>query len=103
MHIAYLPYFVATSDPENYYYSLLLQYVPYRNESEFIVNHDTAAEPFLARESHLRVTNTSLEMYRERDRQLENAFNQIHGFEILNQEAEQANIAEGKDARTPHD
>ncbi|GFR20331.1 ATP-dependent DNA helicase [Trichonephila clavata] len=62
-----VPYFVAASDPENYYYSLLLQYVPFRNESELIVEYDTA------RESDLRATNARLEIFRERDRQLENA------------------------------
>ncbi|GFQ82355.1 ATP-dependent DNA helicase [Trichonephila clavata] len=89
-----VPYFVAASDPENYYYSLLLQYVPFRNESELIVDYDTARYSFLVRESDLRATNARLEIFRERDRQLENAFNQIHAFEILNQEAQQENFEE---------
>ncbi|GFQ97361.1 ATP-dependent DNA helicase [Trichonephila clavata] len=76
-----VPYFVAASDPENYYYSLLLQYVPFRNESELIADYDRA------RESDLRATNARLEIFRERDRQLENALNQIHAFGILNQKA----------------
>ncbi|GFV83397.1 ATP-dependent DNA helicase [Trichonephila clavipes] len=75
-----LPYFVVASDTENYYYSLLLQYVPLRNKSELIVDYDTA------RESVFGVTNARLEIFREQARQLENAFNQIHAFEILNQE-----------------
>ncbi|GFY78069.1 ATP-dependent DNA helicase [Trichonephila inaurata madagascariensis] len=76
-----VPYFVAASDPENYYYSLLLQYVPYRNKSELIVDCDTSRESFLAREFDLRATNARLEIFRECDRQLENAFNRIHAFE----------------------
>lgn len=36
------PYFIAANDPENYYYSLLLQYMPYRREIELIEEFDTA-------------------------------------------------------------
>ncbi|GFQ80756.1 ATP-dependent DNA helicase [Trichonephila clavata] len=75
-----VPYFVASSDPENYYYSLLLQYVPFRNESELIVDYDTARDSFLVKESDLRATNARLEIFRERDRQLENALNKIHAL-----------------------
>ncbi|GFS52185.1 ATP-dependent DNA helicase [Trichonephila inaurata madagascariensis] len=92
--VVHVPYFVAVSDPENYYYSLLLQYVLYRNESELIVDYDTAKESFLARESYFRATNARLEIFKERDRQLENAFNQVHAFEVLNQEAQQENFEE---------
>ncbi|GFV91427.1 ATP-dependent DNA helicase [Trichonephila clavipes] len=63
-----VPYSVAASDPESYYCSLLLLYVPYRNKSELIVGCDTARESFLARESDLRATNAPLEIFRERDR-----------------------------------
>lgn len=35
-----------------------------------------------------------MEILRERDKQLENAFNQIHSFELLNQEAQHENIEE---------
>ncbi|GFV43662.1 ATP-dependent DNA helicase [Trichonephila clavipes] len=92
--IVRVPYFVAASDPENYYYGLILQYVPYRNGSELIVDYDKAREPFLARKSYLRETNASLEIFTERDRQLENAFNQIHAFEVSNQEAQQESFEE---------
>ncbi|KAJ2954336.1 hypothetical protein O0L34_g2594 [Tuta absoluta] len=97
-----VPYFIAASDAENFYYSLLLQYVPYRNESELIIDHDTAMQAFLARESELRTTNSRLDIFRERDRQLENAFNQIHAFEVLNQETEQDNIEEDLDIPEQH-
>ncbi|KAF9420125.1 hypothetical protein HW555_003538, partial [Spodoptera exigua] len=40
-------------------------------------------DAFLANEESLRQTNAYLEIYRERDRQLENAFAQVHAFQIL--------------------
>lgn len=30
------PYFIVAIDPENFYYSLILQYVPHREERELI-------------------------------------------------------------------
>ncbi|GFY61180.1 hypothetical protein TNIN_326761 [Trichonephila inaurata madagascariensis] len=59
-------------------------YVPHRNESELIVDYDTGRESFLAR----------LEIFRERDRQLGNSFNQIHAFKVLNQDAHQETFEE---------
>lgn len=80
-----VPYFVATTDPENYYYSLLLQYMPYRHETELLQDFDTARDAFLARKERLREMSTYMGLYRERDKQLENAFNQVHAFQILEQ------------------
>ncbi|PRD28407.1 UNVERIFIED_CONTAM: hypothetical protein NCL1_32473 [Trichonephila clavipes] len=45
-----VPYFVAATDTENYYYSILLQYMPYRNECELLEEHDSAQKAFLAKE-----------------------------------------------------
>ncbi|KAL4721734.1 hypothetical protein ACJJTC_014267 [Scirpophaga incertulas] len=69
--------------PESYYYSLLIQYMPYRNEAELLGEFNSARDAFLANEESLRQTNAYLEIYRERDRQLENAFVQVHAFQIL--------------------
>ena len=81
-----VPYFMATSDPENFYYSLLLQYMPYRSEQELLEGFNSAREAFLAREETLKTTSEHMETFRQRDRQLENAFNQIHAFNILDAE-----------------
>ncbi|KAF9409134.1 hypothetical protein HW555_011413 [Spodoptera exigua] len=78
-----VPNFIAASDPESYYYSLLIQYMPYRNETELLGEFNSARDAFLANEESLRQTNAYLEIYRERDRQLENAFAQVHAFQIL--------------------
>ncbi|CAG5002801.1 unnamed protein product [Parnassius apollo] len=77
-----VPNFVAASDPESYYYSLLIQYMPYRNEAE-LLGEFNVPDAFLANEESLRQTYAYLEIYRERDRQLENAFAQVHAFQIL--------------------
>ncbi|GFU76031.1 ATP-dependent DNA helicase [Trichonephila clavipes] len=69
--IVRVTYFGAASDSENYYYSLLFQYVPYRDESELIVDFDTAREAFLAREYYFSATNARLEIFKEHDGQLE--------------------------------
>lgn len=81
-----VPYFMATSDPENFYYSLLLQYMPYRSEQELLEGFNSTREAFLAREETLKTTSEHMETFRQRDRQLENAFNQIHAFDILDAE-----------------
>lgn len=41
--------FVAAPDSESYYNSLLLQYMPYRNESELVGEYNCAREAFIAR------------------------------------------------------
>ncbi|GIY15744.1 ATP-dependent DNA helicase [Caerostris darwini] len=80
-----VPYFIATSDPENFFYSLLVQYMPYRSEIELLEGFDNAKEAFLARENRLKETSRHIRQHRERDQQLENAFIQVHAFEILEQ------------------
>ncbi|XP_050338285.1 uncharacterized protein LOC126764671 [Bactrocera neohumeralis] len=80
-----VPYFIATSDPDNFFYSLLLQYMPYRLETELLEGFDNAKEAFLHRENRLKEMSRYMRQFRERDQQLENAFNQIHAFEILEQ------------------
>ncbi|KAJ8890056.1 hypothetical protein PR048_009562 [Dryococelus australis] len=94
-----VPYFIVANDPDNYYYSLLLQYLPYRSESELMKDYDIPKAAFLARESNLRQTSTLMDILRERDRQIENAFNQVHAFEILDQLPLQADI-EAEDVET---
>lgn len=90
-----VPHFMVSNDPENYYYSLLLQYMPYRREIELIEEFDTAREAFLAREELLR--SRHIEIYRERDRQLENAFNQVHAFQVLENPPPIAEILEDQE------
>jgi hypothetical protein len=79
-----VPYFTMARDPQNYFYSLLVQYVPFRDEVELLIGFDSPREAFLAREEDLRRNNEYMELYRDRDQQLENAFNQVHAFELLN-------------------
>ncbi|KAF9407199.1 hypothetical protein HW555_012690 [Spodoptera exigua] len=55
----------------------------YRNEAELLGEFNSARDAFLANEESLRQTNAYLEIYRERDRQFENAFAQVHAFQIL--------------------
>ena len=49
-----VPYFRAAPDPDNFYYSLLLQYMPYRNEAEILENFDSAKDAFLSKEEQLK-------------------------------------------------
>jgi len=78
-----VPHFVAAVDPESFYYSLLLQYMSYSSEDELLRGFDSAKEAFKARENDLKQNCTMMDEFRQRDRQLENAFNQIHAYEIL--------------------
>jgi PIF1-like helicase len=78
-----VPYFMASSDKENYYLSLLQQYKPYRNEEELTNGYPNAKAAFTAREQELKDMNRHMEVYRARDKQLENAFNQVHALEVL--------------------
>jgi len=74
------------TDPENYFYSRLLQYVPYFNESELLEEYDSAREAFIAREVRLKEKSHYMETFRERDQQLEDAFIQAHAFQLLDPE-----------------
>ncbi|GFY78122.1 ATP-dependent DNA helicase [Trichonephila inaurata madagascariensis] len=62
-----VPYIIAANDPENYYYSLLLQYVPYRSEDELLDCSNNSREAFQAREELLREQCEMMEIYKERD------------------------------------
>lgn len=42
-----VPCFIAASDPESFFYSLLLQYMPYRSETELLEGFDNTKEAFL--------------------------------------------------------
>ncbi len=78
-----VPFFVSSTDPNNFYYSLLLQYLPYRAESELLMGFDSPRAAFLAAEDQLKENCAYMNKYRERDKQLELAFNQAHAFEIF--------------------
>ncbi|GFS42486.1 ATP-dependent DNA helicase [Trichonephila inaurata madagascariensis] len=78
----------SANDPENYYYSLLLQYVAYHSEDELLDCFNSAQEAFQAREELLREQCDMMEIYKEQDRQLEMALNRACAFELLNQEPE---------------
>ncbi|GFV91340.1 ATP-dependent DNA helicase [Trichonephila clavipes] len=67
------------TDPENYFHSLLVQYVPFYSEDELIDEHNNARKAFLTREQQLRQTNAYLETHR----QIEIAFNQAHAFNLF--------------------
>ncbi|KAG5666753.1 hypothetical protein PVAND_014765 [Polypedilum vanderplanki] len=90
-----VPYFLMHSDPENYFYSLLLQYKPYYDENE-LLGEMSAREAFLACEEELKERSAFMETFRERDRQLEIAFTQAHAFNLLNnpEEVVEAEFAE---------
>ncbi|GFR18846.1 ATP-dependent DNA helicase [Trichonephila clavata] len=77
-----VPYFIASSDLEKFFYSLLVQYMPYRSETELLEGFDSAKDAFLARENQLKEMSRHMRQHRE---QLENAFNQIYAFGILQQ------------------
>ncbi len=81
--VVQIPFFVSSTDPNNFYYSLLLQYVPYRLESELMIGFDSLRAAFLAAEEQLKENSAYMNMYGERDKQLELALNQAHVFEIL--------------------
>lgn len=78
-----VPYFVVATDPENYYSTLLVQYTPYRSELELLQGCDTAKEAFLGNEQQLKQMSDHMEVHYERDRQLANAWNQVHALNIL--------------------
>ncbi|KAG5680197.1 hypothetical protein PVAND_009722 [Polypedilum vanderplanki] len=90
-----VPYFLMHSDPENYFYSLLLQYKPYYDENE-LLGELSAREAFLACEEELKERSAFMETFRERERQLETAFTQAHAFNLLNnpEEVVEAELAE---------
>lgn len=78
-----VPHFKAATEPENFYYSLLVQYTPFRNENEVMANFDSAKEAFLAKEEDLKAKSAYMETYRQRDKDLENALVQVHAFQVL--------------------
>ena len=57
--------------------------MPYRNKAEILENFDSAKDALLAKEEHLKAISAHMDLYRERDKQLENAFIQIHAFQVL--------------------
>lgn len=83
-----VPFFMMHTDPENYFYSLLLQYQPYESESALLGEFDNARDAFLAREQELKEKSKHMEAFRKIDRQLEIAFNQAHAFDILQRSQE---------------
>ena len=77
------PHFNISNDRDNYYYSLLIQHTPFRSEIELLQNHLSAEAAFLHNEPILRENNSRMDLYRQRDRELENAFNQLNAFDQL--------------------
>lgn len=78
-----VPFLNAQADPANYYYSLLLQYMPFREESEILRGFNSSKAAFVAREEQLNHQCSKMEIHRKRDKQLEVAFNQVHAFELI--------------------
>lgn len=58
-----MPFFQMSKDPENYFYRLLLQYVPFYLGDELIDEHNNAREAFLAWEEQLRQTNAYFKIH----------------------------------------
>ncbi|GFW26540.1 ATP-dependent DNA helicase [Trichonephila clavipes] len=79
------PYFIASSDSEEIFYSSLVQYIPCRLETELLEDFDCTEDAFLARENRLKEMSRHMHQHREWDQQLENVFNQDYAFEILEQ------------------
>ena len=77
------PYFNISRDRDNYYYSLVLQHLPFRLESSVLSNHLSAEAAFLHNEPQMRQNNSNMDLYRQRDKELENAFNQLNAFQQL--------------------
>jgi len=80
-------------DPESYYYSLLLQYKPYLLETELLEGFETAKEAFLACEEELKQKNAFMEVYRRRDKELENALAKAHAVVVF-EECNPVNVEE---------
>jgi PIF1-like helicase len=78
-----VPYFFVNNKPENYYYSLLVQYKPYRQEIQLLEGFDSSLRAFEANEEEMRNINKRLEEFRQLDHHLENAFNTVGAFDIL--------------------
>ncbi|GFS37750.1 ATP-dependent DNA helicase [Nephila pilipes] len=62
-----VPYITPANDTANYYYSLLLHYVPNRSENEYLDGFNRAREAFQAQEELLRKQCEMMEIHRERD------------------------------------
>src|SRR6202042_534702 len=75
-----VPFFREADDPENYFYSLLAQYLPFHDEAQLLEGYDSPKDAFLAREVQLMASSAHLEIHRARDRQLDNAINQVNAF-----------------------
>jgi PIF1-like helicase/Helitron helicase-like domain at N-terminus len=95
------PYFVLARDPKNFFYSPLVEYIPFYNETELLEGYADPQEAFLGHEEQLRQMSVNLRAIRERDQQLEDALVQAHAFEILErpeeipQEIEELSQAQG--------
>ncbi|GFT45934.1 ATP-dependent DNA helicase [Nephila pilipes] len=71
------PYFSIHNDAEIYYYSLLVQYVPFYKESKLLKLYPNSRDAFLdLEEQFIADENHLLSSIRERNNQLENAFRQ---------------------------
>ena len=60
------PVMTPSSHGDDYYYSLMLLYIPWRQEkADLLQNHETAMAAFIARESELKVLNAQHEAFAE--------------------------------------
>lgn len=48
-----VPFFRMSTDPDNYFYSMLVQYVPYRRKIDLIEAYNSPREAFIAQEAQL--------------------------------------------------
>ena len=70
-----VPYFLESKDSESFYYSLLLQYLPHRDESELLGEYESAALAFKAHDNRKNESSNIMNEFRKRDRQLEKCIN----------------------------
>ncbi|XP_045778745.1 uncharacterized protein LOC123876493 [Maniola jurtina] len=72
-------YYTAVSDPEAYYYSLLVAHCPFRAEEELLTGYDNAKEAFLAKRNTLRPLqrNCSIELMNRWEEEIQDAIRRV--------------------------
>lgn len=86
-----VPRFSCDKDPESYYYSLLMQYKPFRQESELLQCFESAKDAFLACEEELKQKNEFMDIFRRRDKELEQAMTRAHAVLVFDDDVEPVN------------
>lgn len=77
------PYLKLYENPEAFYYSLLLQYCPFRIEGDLMTRFSSTEDIFLTKKEQLQALNNQINVYRNDNKKLKTTFNQVHAFNIL--------------------